>query len=65
MDMLVSVVMLQVLFRTRPKLHSTLVLVKGCEWELPKVKEATMLLVKHMCDNLAVSSSIFSENKTS
>ncbi|XP_054269355.1 protein bicaudal C-like [Macrosteles quadrilineatus] len=48
----------QVLFRTRPKLHSTLVLVKGCEWELAKVKEATHLLVKHMCDNLAGQVSI-------
>uniref|UniRef100_A0A1B6KZ36 SAM domain-containing protein n=1 Tax=Graphocephala atropunctata TaxID=36148 RepID=A0A1B6KZ36_9HEMI len=43
----------QVLFRTRPKLHSTLVLVKGCEWELSMVKEATMVLVKQMCDTLA------------
>ncbi|KAG8258931.1 Protein bicaudal C 1 [Homalodisca vitripennis] len=43
----------QVLFRTRPKLHSTLVLIKGCEWELSKVKEATMVLVKQMCDSLA------------
>lgn len=45
----------QVMFRTRPKLHSTLVLVKGCEWEVVRVKEATQLLIAHMCDNLAVS----------
>jgi protein bicaudal C len=45
----------QVMFRTRPKLHATLVVVKGCEWEVSKVKEATVLLIHHMCENLAVS----------
>ncbi|XP_011506262.1 PREDICTED: protein bicaudal C [Ceratosolen solmsi marchali] len=43
----------QVMFRTRPKLHATLVVVKGCEWEVSKVKEATVLLIHHMCENLA------------
>lgn len=43
----------QVMFRTRPKLHATLVVVKGCEWEVSLVKEATLLLINHMCDSLA------------
>lgn len=45
----------QVMFRTRPKLHATLVVVKGCEWEVSQVKEATVLLIRYMCKNLAVS----------
>lgn len=45
----------QVMFRTRPKLHATLVVVKGCEWEVSQVKEATVLLIHYMCQNLAVS----------
>lgn len=45
----------QVMFRTRPKLHATLVVVKGCEWEVSQVKEATLLLIHYMCENLAVS----------
>lgn len=45
----------QVMLRTRPKLHATLVLVKGVEWEIKQVKMATMLLVEFMCENLAVS----------
>lgn len=44
----------QVMLRTRPKLHATLVTVKGVEWEVDQVKRATLLLVNHMCDNLAV-----------
>ncbi|XP_046831168.1 protein bicaudal C isoform X2 [Vespa crabro] len=43
----------QVMLRTRPKLHATLVLVKGCEWEVSQVKEATILLIHYMCENLA------------
>ncbi|XP_017885283.1 protein bicaudal C homolog 1 isoform X2 [Ceratina calcarata] len=43
----------QVMFRTRPKLHATLVVVKGCEWEVIQVKEATVLLIHYMCQNLA------------
>lgn len=43
----------QVMFRTRPKLHATLVVVKGCEWEVAQVKEATYLLIRYMCKNLA------------
>lgn len=44
----------QVMFRTRPKLHATLVLVKGVEWEIQKVKQATLMLIDYMCDTLAV-----------
>lgn len=44
----------QVMFRTRAKLHSTLVMVKGCEWEVARVKEATLHLIHHMCGNFAV-----------
>lgn len=44
----------QVIFRTRSKLHATLVLVKGLEWEVNQVKRATLLLIKYMCENLAV-----------
>lgn len=44
----------QVMFKTRPKLHATLVLVKGVEWEVDQVKQATMLLMEFMCENLAV-----------
>ncbi|KAK3920505.1 Protein bicaudal C [Frankliniella fusca] len=43
----------QVMFRTRPKLHATLVVVKGCEWEVAQVKEATLILINYMCDSLA------------
>lgn len=42
------------MFRTRPKLHSTMVMVKGHEWDVVRVKEATMQLITHMCGNLAV-----------
>lgn len=45
----------QVMMRTRPKLHATLVLVKGVEWEVDQVKRATLMLVDYMCENLAVS----------
>lgn len=48
----------QVMFRTRPKLHATLIVVKGCEWEVAKVKEATLILINHMCESLAVSISV-------
>ncbi|XP_014246795.1 protein bicaudal C homolog 1-B isoform X2 [Cimex lectularius] len=43
----------QVMYRTRQKLYSTLVVVKGCEWEVSRVKEATKLLIAHMCKSLA------------
>ncbi|CAG9832828.1 unnamed protein product [Diabrotica balteata] len=44
---------IQVMFKTRPKLHATLVLVKGLEWEVDQVKQATTLLMEYMCENLA------------
>ena len=45
--------------RTRSRLHATLVVVKGCEWEVEKVKQATLLLINHMCGKVAVSSNRF------
>jgi protein bicaudal C len=45
----------QVIFSTRPKLHSSLVLVKGSEKEVLKVKEATKRLIDYMCESIAVS----------
>lgn len=45
----------QVMFRRRPKLHATLVMVKGVEWEVIQVQRATLLLMEYMCGNLAVS----------
>lgn len=44
----------QVMCRTRAKLHPTMVIVKGCEWEVEQVKEATALLMNHMCQSFAV-----------
>ncbi|KAK9883318.1 hypothetical protein WA026_001498 [Henosepilachna vigintioctopunctata] len=43
----------QVIFKTRPKLHASLVLVKGVEWEVEQVKQATLLLMDFMCEKLA------------
>ncbi|XP_025829225.1 protein bicaudal C homolog 1 [Agrilus planipennis] len=45
----------QVMFRTRPKLHATSVMVKGVEWEVQQTKQATILLMQYICDNLAGS----------
>lgn len=45
----------QVMFRNRPKLQPTLVMVKGCEKDVERVKEATTKLIEHMCGSLAVS----------
>lgn len=45
----------QVIFSARPKLHSSLVLVKGSEKEAAKVQEATQLLINFMCESIAVS----------
>lgn len=45
----------QVIFSSRSKLHSSLVLVKGCEREANKVQEATRLLIHYMCRSMAVS----------
>lgn len=45
----------QVMFKTRSKLHATIVLVKGVEWEVEQVKRATLLLMDYMCDKMVVS----------
>jgi protein bicaudal C len=44
-----------VMFRNRPKLYGTMVVIKGCEWEVAMVKQATLLVIQHMCESLAVS----------
>ena len=37
-------------FRQKQKnFHTTVVVVKGCEWEAARVKEATLLLIEHFC----------------
>lgn len=36
----------------RPKqknFHAMTIVVKGCEWECARVKEATLLLMEHLC----------------
>ncbi|XP_067620096.1 protein bicaudal C isoform X2 [Eurosta solidaginis] len=43
----------QVIFSSRPKLHSSLVLVKGCEKEATKVQDATQSLINFTCENVA------------
>lgn len=41
---------IQVMFRQKQKnFPTTVVVVKGCEWEAARVKEATLLLVDHLC----------------
>jgi protein bicaudal C len=41
-----------VTFRQKQKnFHTTIVVVKGCEWEASRVKEATLLLIEHFCCN--------------
>ncbi|CAB4057421.1 BICC1 [Lepeophtheirus salmonis] len=41
---------IQVMFRQKQKnFHTTTVVVKGCEWEGSRVKEATLLLIDHLC----------------
>nr|XP_036216038.1 protein bicaudal C isoform X2 [Bactrocera oleae]XP_036216039.1 protein bicaudal C isoform X2 [Bactrocera oleae]XP_036216040.1 protein bicaudal C isoform X2 [Bactrocera oleae]XP_036216041.1 protein bicaudal C isoform X2 [Bactrocera oleae] len=44
----------QVIFSSRPKLHSSLVLVKGSEKEATKVQDATQLLINFSCENIAI-----------
>ena len=42
--------MFQLMFRQKQKnFHTTMALVKGCEWEAARVKEATLILVDHLC----------------
>lgn len=43
----------QVMLRTRPKLHATLVVVKGLQWEVQATMDATTLLINYMCGSVA------------
>ncbi|EDV30647.1 uncharacterized protein Dana_GF14935, isoform C [Drosophila ananassae] len=43
----------QVIFSTRPKLHTSLVLVKGSERESAQVRDATQLLINFACESIA------------
>ncbi|EDW77980.2 uncharacterized protein Dwil_GK24769, isoform B [Drosophila willistoni] len=43
----------QVIFSTRPKLHTSLVLVKGSEKESAQVRDATQLLINFACESIA------------
>lgn len=45
----------QVIFSSRQKLHSSIVLVKGSEQDFEMVKTATHRLIKFICGSLAVS----------
>ena len=56
---------LQVIFSSRSKLHSSLVLVKGSEREATHVMEATQLLINFMCESIAVSCLLFSFQRIS
>ena len=41
---------IQIMFRQKQKnFHTTTVVVKGCEWECARVKEATLLLMDNLC----------------
>merc|ERR1719193_487479 len=49
----------QVTFRQKQKnFHTTTVVIKGCELEASRVKEATLLLMDHLCPNNAASSPV-------
>ena len=42
----------------RPKqknFHAMTIVVKGCEWECARVKEATLLLMEHLCKVASVN----------
>merc|ERR1719397_1622658 len=44
---------IQIMFRQKQKnFHATTVVVKGCEWECSRVKEATLLLMEYLCKGL-------------
>ena len=37
-------------FRQKQKnFHTTMAVIKGCEWESARVKEATLILIDHLC----------------
>lgn len=41
---------IQLTFRQKQKnFHTTMAVIKGCEWEAARVKEATLLLIDHLC----------------
>lgn len=49
----------QVSFRQKQKnFHTTTVVIKGCELEASRVKEATLLLMDHLCPNNAAASAV-------
>ena len=49
----------QVTFRQKQKnFHTTMVVVKGCEWEAARVKEATLLLMEHLCGSGTVPGNV-------
>ena len=46
----------QLNFRVKQKnFHTTMAVVKGCEWEASRVKEATLILIDHLCGSAASS----------
>lgn len=55
----INIHFLQVIFSSRPKLHSSLVLVKGSEKEAEQVQEATQTLINFSCENIAVCISCY------
>merc|ERR1719312_2309991 len=47
---------IQIMFKQKQKnFHTTTVVIKGCEWECSRVKEATLLLMDHLCAGIAGS----------
>jgi len=41
---------IQLMFRQKQKnFHTTMAVIKGCEWEAGRVKEATLMLIDHLC----------------
>lgn len=54
------------MFRQKQKnFHTTMAVVKGCEWEAARVKEATLLLVDHLCGGNAPSTPLASGSSSS
>ena len=45
---------IQLMFRQKQKnFHTQMAVVKGCEWEAARVKEATLILIEHLCGGAA------------
>ena len=56
LDLVALSTLLNVVVTDKSKRTSThTVVVKGCEWECSRVKEATLLLMDHLCTGLAGS----------